>query len=323
MDLANKAGLFRKYASWHERDNNYNKTTHQSIIYSISNIMVAIESIEILKDECINQYELFKDRVTQTTDKTYFRSPSLDNIFIHLSTAITQLRILQNTIVQILPRATKGKTTNSMSEFYKKLNKYDYLKNNDEIKSTIKEYWNNHGIKIKGYRDFEQHFGVMYNHASIDKKTCELIIPLPDNPEEKSSNKTTYDKNIDAISFVQEQFNEIQNLLETISEISGYQEEQVFDYNMILTSNYDIMAIQFDPVKDSLFCQEGYFDNGNMKGLLHVQQGLSKYSFIKAPSYFKNKYSTRKLFTQTNEPQDCIDITNEDNDIKNKGTLIE
>lgn len=309
MDLANRAGLFRKYAQWHEAENNFNKTTHQSIIYSISTLMLSIESIHSLKNECIDQYKLFENKVVKKTKKTYFRSPSLDNIFIHLSTTITNLRILQNTIIQILPREKNADTTNSMSEFYKRKDKCTYLKKNTEIINIITNYWEKHGMQVKHYRDFEQHFGVMYSNAWINKDNFELIIILPDNPEQKSSQKLKYEKNIDAISFINEQFYAIHELLENISEILGFTTEQVFDYNMLLKNDKnDIMAIQIDPTSNLIICLEGHFDDDKMKGLYHLSEGLDKYSFIKSPIFFENKFSMKKDYIISNEPIECISV---------------
>jgi hypothetical protein len=76
----------------------------------------------------------------------------------------------------------------------------------ERIQSLTTAYWEEHGNKIKAYRDLSQHFAVISSDARVtilpDGKAVYYLV-LPNNPEEKNPTKLSYvDPRIDAFPFV-------------------------------------------------------------------------------------------------------------------------
>ena len=143
LDLINRTGMFEFYAQWYSKQDK--DETHNNIAYRISAILLSFEKIKILETECIKQFELFeKDtKIDKTETMINFKSPSLYDIFINISYIVLSMRIIQNSILNIITKeeATQGNKIslpNSMNDFIKKLNNYSI---SDEIKNLINNYW--------------------------------------------------------------------------------------------------------------------------------------------------------------------------------------
>lgn len=317
-DLANRAGLFRKYASLHEDNDNWTQASHQNIIYFISSIMVSIENIHLLQEECIQQFNTFEEKLSNLGEKIYFRSPTLHDIFIHLSNAMTSLRLLQNEMIKIIPRlpSNKNQLPTRITELVKKFGKIKFI--DEDFENLIKKYWfEDNGVTVKHYRDFEQHYGTMFSYAWINTKTKKMMIPLYDFPsiedmmtsKFKKQSDLTFHKNIDAFDYIQSHFLLIHELIEQLSERSGYTEERLFDFNTVVKGTESIATIFCDPNQQLLCCQVGFFENEKMKGIMHIKNiDLNKYTFIKKPYKLIEKYTCSNDYIFVEEAVPMIDI---------------
>lgn len=300
LDLANRASLFKNYASWHE-DNNTLDKSHITFTFSICYLINSIENINKYKNECLLEFKLFEPELRSKSDEICFQSPSLFNIFTEISVSLTQLRIIQNTLLEIVGKKLQISMLSSMNDYVKKIKNRPKSEAESIIYQLIANYWNNNGLKVKQYRDLDQHYGQLFHNAIINKNSAPAYIELrlPDNPEAKNWNKFTYCKKIDAIAFIQESFTHLHELVNDICKTLDYKNEREFDLNVDLSNNYQsYLTVTFDPYQKMLHGQEIMKENGEVYGANHIKEfDLDKLSFVKIPDYFNGKPMTKKYFS--------------------------
>jgi ribosome recycling factor len=92
------------------------------------------------------------------------------------------------------------------------------------MKDKLLVYWQSNGSRFRGYRSIDQHHHNLIEHILFQVKPVKKVLILfPDNPEEKSSSKFTYEKNIDAVEFMESSFSKLHTLTEDIAAILGIQ----------------------------------------------------------------------------------------------------
>lgn len=297
LDLANRAGLFQHYASWHE-DNNILDRTHVSFTFAICYLINSIENINKYKKESIRQYYLLKDDLEIDAQEICFQSPSLFNLFSEISVSLTQIRIVQNCLIEILGKKLKNSLPSSMSDYVKKNKRRDKNETESKIYSLIFDYWKESGLDVKHYRDVDQHFGHLFHNAliMISENSIDLELRIPDNPKVKSWKKFTYHKKYDAIKFILESFEALHRLINDVSVALGYTRERLFDLNMDLNGEYDgFLTIVFDPYRGVIHGQEVFREDGDFYGVTHVKYcDLEEFSFVKVPEYFNGKPLPKK-----------------------------
>jgi hypothetical protein len=75
------------------------------------------------------------------------------------------------------------------------------------IQQSLVAYWDDIGRKIKGYRDQSNHFAIISGHCVVFKTSdgrIAISMALPDDPEEKSAFKMTYDPGVAVMGFMVE-----------------------------------------------------------------------------------------------------------------------
>lgn len=309
LDLANRAGLFKNYASWYE-DGNIIDKSHVGFTFSLCYLINSIENIHKYKLECLTQYEVLKNKIGSSVSEICFQSPSLFNLFSEVSITLTQMRIAQNTLLELIGKNLKTSFPASMNNYVKKTEDSKRSEIENEIFKIIESYWNASGLKVKQYRDVDQHYGPMFKNAVllIDGETPNIQLRLPDNPEEQGWKRFTFDKKIDAISFVQDSFLQLHDLINKISILLGYHTERIFDLNIAINDEFSAyLTIAFDPFNSLIVGQEVFKRNNEAKCRTHIEKcDLSKFSFTKVPEYFtchqlpKRHYFTDREFTLDN-----------------------
>jgi hypothetical protein len=309
LDLANRAKLFKNYASWYE-DNNIIDKSHVSFTFSLCYLINSIENIHKHKLECLAQYELLKDKLGSNASEICFQSPSLFNLFSDVSITLNQIRIVQNNLLELIGKNLKKSFPASMNDYVKKSKNRKRCDIEEKIFVMVEGYWNKNGLKVKQYRDVDQHYGQMLQNAVLVKngESPNIQLRLPDNPKEQSWKRFTFDKKIDAISFVQDSFMQLHDLVNKISILLGYSTERVFDLNIATNDEFsDYLTIVFDPFKNLIVGQEIFNQNEEKKFMTHIEEcDLSKFSFIKVPEYFdcnklpEQHYVTGKVFNLDN-----------------------
>ena len=75
-----------------------------------------------------------------------------------------------------------------------------------QIKTLLMDYWKSIGKRIKGYRDQVNHKAIILSNCIVfnTPKGFGLKMLLPDNPEERSPSKISYDPGIGTMGFLLE-----------------------------------------------------------------------------------------------------------------------
>ena len=136
-----------------------------------------------------------------------------------------------------------------------KIEKYGF---NSEIVEIFKNYWDKSGSILKDYRDLDQHYLSIIKHTILQVDPTEkLIILLPDNPNERSRRKVSYNKQIDGIDFIKKSFDEFHQFVETVARIYNYKAtkyNQPFPIQIkkIVPNKEATFALWFFPINKSI-----------------------------------------------------------------------
>ena len=293
LDLVNRAGLFTYYANWFQDDNQLDDS-HNNIVYRITSLILSFEKNYELALECIEQFNLFaySTNIHQSTKNINLATPSLYEIFINISNIFSSMRIIQNSIINIIAKqesklGNKISLPNSMNDFVKKLDSFNV---DQDLKNIIKKYWDENGINIKHYRDIDEHHNFLikkvYVNNFIDKK---LLILLPDNPNVQSYKKYTFKQQINALEFLKSEFDAIEKLLNTISQYYGYQQGEFHFTFVVDDSNPNNMTILYDLNNNKLTTLESFIHNNKINTFRTIaDEDADKFKFLKNTTYFKN-----------------------------------
>ena len=112
-------------------------------------------------------------------------------------------RIMDSLIPYISRCPVRNSLPSSMNDLMKGILSSKY-KLDPEIHSLLIAYWQNTGKKIKGYRDQVNHKAVILSNCIVfnTPKGFGLKMLLPDNPEEKSPSKISYESGIGTMGFL-------------------------------------------------------------------------------------------------------------------------
>lgn len=290
LDLANRLGLFTNYSTWYD-DNEYDKS-HLNIAFRISTLIISIENSLKYEKECINQFQIFENSLSQNK-KIKFQSPTMYDIFNNLSTALSSIVILQDMISPIVQKeelkitGKKQEFKNKMREFMDKINTY---KINSEVKYIIQGYWNAHGKLVRDYRNIDQHHYLLFDQTMIvNYENPKLVILLPDNPITEKGNTTSFknlsfEKRINFIDFIKNELYAINDLINNISKEYGYFESVFYNNISVSTDQSSALSILFDPYKNYMIGTEVCLIENQLHTHNHlVTENLEKFSFVKLP----------------------------------------
>lgn len=119
-------------------------------------------------------------------------------------------RRAQNAIIPYLSKSLSLSLSPSLSTFVKKI---EINGGNDLPKlllDALLGYWQNHGNKLKNYRDLSQHYGIIVSEVilfrSSDDKPA-YYVALPNNPEVKNPNRLSFENpTVHAGKYMSDQF---------------------------------------------------------------------------------------------------------------------
>jgi len=296
LDLANRAGLFSYYSSWYNK--NQEDDSHNNIAFQITSLILSFEKNNELAKEAVKQFSLFEKstKIDKNSKNINIITPSLYEIFINISNIISSIRIMQNSIIDIIGKKESLSLPNSMSDFNKRINKHNI---NEYLKKIIKKYWKEHGIKIKNYRDINEHNNFLIKKIYIDNfKDKNLLILLPDNPNVQTYKKYTFDKQINALEFLKIEFYAIEKLLNDISRYYKYHKSYFALAINIHEENPNNLTILYDLKNNTLTSIETHLENGELKSQRFlIPENIDKFEFkfIKNIQYFKNSNSFEEI----------------------------
>lgn len=177
-----------------------------------------------LNIECINQYKKQKFRLKLNNARLLFWSPTVIEILSEISPFLSTMRILQNDFFRLTAKECNPNVSipKSLNDAIKKgLTTYGF---SEELSKKFISYWDETGKQIKNYRDMDQHYYSMIKHSYIQTTPEEnLLILLPDNPENKSATDVTFEKEIDAINYLKESFFRFHDFVEETATLLGFE----------------------------------------------------------------------------------------------------
>jgi len=216
--LLNHLKLFQITNGWKESTRPSQDLS--SFLYRATSAILRLQRMETLNDKCVNEFDLFEDQLNIKDDKIVFNSNYLINLLSEVSPLFSDLRIMQDMIFPLIGKTLKVQTPASMYDGVQKIHKY---KIPEEIKNLILIYWSLNGHSVRDYRVLDQHHYNLIEHTFLQIKPQKtVLICLPDNPEIKSSKDFTFDRQIDAIVYLNTAFKKIHDLTENIASLLGF-----------------------------------------------------------------------------------------------------
>lgn len=134
---------------------------------------------------------------------------------------LSAIRTAQDSLLDFIRINWQTQIPRSMHKFGNKLQKGQYPQSIPvDILNSIENYWKQHGIKVKAYRDVLIHHEILANRTEIHAEGSNkyIISLLPDNPEEKAPWKFKFDENHNALPYCKDEVKEILNLVDEILE---------------------------------------------------------------------------------------------------------
>ena len=301
LDLMNRAGLFCNYAAWHEQGDNWQDSAHLSLSYYLGACVYALEKMEKLQAESVEQFKEIEPGLRWKYDQVYFRSPGMFDIAASYSSFLLNLRLAQNTLLTVLGKRLKKSVPQSMTAFMSKLKSQPL----DKIyRDMIESYWNTSGDELRHYRDLDQHRGLVLREFWIDRSgpDLKLLTYLPDNPLSHKSADFTYHKKKNALSYALAAFDDFHALVNDISVAVGFVQEKSFGNNHVISASMDqAVSLLFDPFQNKFCVHESLCCREKPEYRYRAQDAdLDKYEFIKVNKLFpiKKSFTTHGTYFQ-------------------------
>ena len=188
----------------------------EQLPYSINGAFNTISELKNIYESTLKnfkEYDLKPGKIQQLDTEISCRMGN------HIDNYLTYGRIIQNVLCRYISRVLRISIPQSMNDLIKNLLSKK-IKLPDPFNEILFSYWNKDGKKLKEYRDFSLHFGVISSDASIvmnHKKEIIIHLVLPNNPDVKNVSKLIYqDPSIDGFSYC---FNSFLMLYETVYKI--------------------------------------------------------------------------------------------------------
>lgn len=225
-ELLNSYGLFQRTSRLNSESEFADDLA--LLLSRATSAVVAINRIDFLQKQCFTELDLFNDQINDFDDRIVYYSASLVELQNQISPLLSALRMMQDNLNQLLRRKfPKLNLPRSISDTIKGIDKYDIP---DDIKKLLVNYWDCFGSRIRDLRILDQHYSSIVDNILLQTKPDRRIrLIFPDNPEIKSKEKWTYQKEIDGISELRIGFDETHQLIEDIFEFLGYKPSKLND----------------------------------------------------------------------------------------------
>ena len=214
----------------------------ETLLGFATSVILTINQIKNLEQKCVQQFKALKERLDLRENRIIFWSHKLVNLLSKISPVINIIRIMENLLLELIGKKVNHPMPKNMFILIKNGHKsYNFLQL--ELWNRIEAYWQNTGKYLRAYKNIERYLFSLTTHSYIEINPKEkLLILLPDNPEMEISYKFVYEKNVDAIRFLENSFNDFHNLVEDIS--------MQFHYNPThILQGWSFLEYQYLPAK--------------------------------------------------------------------------
>jgi len=197
------------------------KSEFHSILIHANYIIMNLNQLHLLERIIIDQFEQLRNDLDLQGERIVVYSPQVIELLGKISGALNSISFIQNRIPRLLSKELKMSLPASLDQFIK----YNTQKFHVENKyfQIVRRYWTKTGKRIKEYRDVEQHHFILTTDVFlIPMPVFKLLIILPDNPEVKKPEELTYEKKYNAMTYMEQSFENLHSCIEELAREFGY-----------------------------------------------------------------------------------------------------
>lgn len=234
--ILNDKKVFQRLNSFmtNSKQNNSLFTKINHFLYRATCVLVSLERMKIAREQTITFVNYYIKQIKFGDDrKIALSAEPLFEIYAQIPAALSQLVNMQNEILPILQCALniKSSVPKSFNDAMNKgINNYNIP---SDIWNLLTVYWKSGGKYLRDVRDINEHYIALvdYTFFKCDEEPGEILVLLPDNPEIKSANDFTYNREIDAYKVLINGINQLNDLIEVIFSGIGM-EPKNFDHSI-------------------------------------------------------------------------------------------
>lgn len=225
-DLFNGNHLLQHFGGYIKKQGQSNSNIDE-FLFNATIVMMSILKIRALNALCLSQMQRVKKDLTVKDERIIVWSPTMVELLTLIPPTLTSLVVMQNKIFPMLLPALgfKQSPPSSFHDAMKHLDTYNLPR---LVKQKTLSYWQKGGQAARQYRDIAEHHYYLlartYYQFTPDEK---VLIYLPDDPNQKSHAKYTFDKKIDCIDYLEQAFLELCQYVDAILSDVGFASEPI------------------------------------------------------------------------------------------------
>lgn len=222
-DLFNERRLFPHIGGWFRKPVNNTRQGLLEFLYRATAAILHLRRMAAYNNICVSQALKHRGSLTIRDSEICFWSPTLVELLSEFSPYLSTLRVMQNRILPLTARALglRGSIPKSLAAVVKKLDIYGFP---SEIRSETDLYWSTCGRELKDFRDIDQHYTALVGRTFIQLSGArKVVVPLPDNPNERSPSRFTFDRKRDALSYFEETFTGLHDFVDRVAALLGFE----------------------------------------------------------------------------------------------------
>lgn len=223
-DLFNSNNLLHHLGSYVNKQRTSNS---DEFLFHATIVIMSLYKIKALNDFCFSQMQPVKKQLTVKDDKIIVWSPTVVELLTLIPPMLTSLIVMQNKIFPLLLPAAgyKQSPPSSFREAVNNIHKYNLPK---PVMQKTLSYWHNGGLTIRQYRDIAEHHYYLLARTYYQLTPGEkVLIYLPDDPNEKSHSKYTFNKKIDGIEYLEQAFIALCQYIDAVLSDVGFPSEPI------------------------------------------------------------------------------------------------
>lgn len=188
----------------------------EHFLYRACCVIAALSNMDRAAGESVRFARSYLRQISFPPDrKIALSTEPLFEIYAQIPSALSHIVSMQNLLLPILQGALKVKASvpSSLRTAIKKgIENYGF---SDYVAQVLVDYWESSGALVRGFRDLNEHFVALVDHTyfTYECDPGQILILLPDNPEEKSPEKFTYEQCIDAFATISKSLRELDEIL--------------------------------------------------------------------------------------------------------------
>jgi hypothetical protein len=225
-DLFNSNHLLQHLGGYVKKRGQGNSNTDEFLFHATIVLMGTLK-VRALNAFCLSQMQTARKHLTVKDERIIFLSPTMVELLTLIPPSLASLVVMQNKIFPLLLPALgfKQSPPSSFHEAMKHLDTYNLPR---PVKQKTLSYWQKTGQTARQYRDIAEHHYYLlartYYQFTPDEK---VLIYLPDDPNQKSHKKYSFDKKIDCIAYLEQSFLALCQYVDAVLSDVGFAKEPI------------------------------------------------------------------------------------------------